>query len=429
VDGGAGDDGVPGPALMERAVLVAACHRVSEETEASLGELALLADTAGAEAAATVVQQRSRFDPATLVGKGKLSELRAEVAAADADLVVFDNELSPAQERNLSRALGVRVLDRTALILDIFALHAHTREGKVQVELAQHRYRLPRLRGRGVELSRLGAGIGTRGPGETRLEVDQRRIRQRIATLRRELESLTRSRRTKRRRRRRRHLPVVALVGYTNAGKSALLNALTGSDATVEDRLFATLDPTTRRLTLPQGRSVLVSDTVGFVRNLPHQLVEAFRSTLEEAAEADLLLHVVDVAAPDPERRMRVVREVLGQIGAEEIPEVLVGNKIDIADTVEVERFRALWPDAVAVSALTGEGLDGLVQRLGVDAFRSTVDVELTVPFSEGHLLGVIRSSADVLSEEYTEAGTRLRARMPAGDLHLVAHLLEREAG
>jgi GTP-binding protein HflX len=414
---------------MERAVLVAACHRVSEETEASLGELALLADTAGAEAAATVVQQRSRFDPATLVGKGKLSELRAEVAAADADLVVFDNELSPAQERNLSRALGVRVLDRTALILDIFALHAHTREGKVQVELAQHRYRLPRLRGRGVELSRLGAGIGTRGPGETRLEVDQRRIRQRIATLRRELESLTRSRRTKRRRRRRRHLPVVALVGYTNAGKSALLNALTGSDATVEDRLFATLDPTTRRLTLPQGRSVLVSDTVGFVRNLPHQLVEAFRSTLEEAAEADLLLHVVDVAAPDPERRMRVVREVLGQIGAEEIPEVLVGNKIDIADTVEVERFRALWPDAVAVSALTGEGLDGLVQRLGVDAFRSTVDVELTVPFSEGHLLGVIRSSADVLSEEYTEAGTRLRARMPAGDLHLVAHLLEREAG
>jgi GTP-binding protein HflX len=414
---------------MERAVLVAACHRVSEETEASLGELALLADTAGAEAAATVVQQRSRFDPATLVGKGKLSELRAEVAAADADLVVFDNELSPAQERNLSRALGVRVLDRTALILDIFALHAHTREGKVQVELAQHRYRLPRLRGRGVELSRLGAGIGTRGPGETRLEVDQRRIRQRIATLRRELESLTRSRRTKRRRRRRRHLPVVALVGYTNAGKSALLNALTGSDATVEDRLFATLDPTTRRLTLPQGRSVLVSDTVGFVRNLPHQLVEAFRSTLEEAAEADLLLHVVDVAAPDPERRMRVVREVLGQIGAEEIPEVLVGNKIDIADTVEVERFRALWPDAVVVSALSGEGLDGLVQRLGVDAFRSTVDVELTVPFSEGHLLGVIRSSADVLSEEYTEAGTRLRARMPAGDLHLVAHLLEREAG
>jgi GTP-binding protein HflX len=414
---------------MERAVLVAACHRVSEETEASLGELALLADTAGAEAAATVVQQRSRFDPATLVGKGKLSELRAEVAAADADLVVFDNELSPAQERNLSRALGVRVLDRTALILDIFALHAHTREGKVQVELAQHRYRLPRLRGRGVELSRLGAGIGTRGPGETRLEVDQRRIRQRIATLRRELESLTRSRRTKRRRRRRRHLPVVALVGYTNAGKSALLNALTGSDATVEDRLFATLDPTTRRLTLPQGRSVLVSDTVGFVRNLPHQLVEAFRSTLEEAAEADLLLHVVDVAAPDPERRMRVVREVLGQIGAEEIPEVLVGNKIDIADTVEVERFRALWPDAVVISALTGEGLDGLVQRLGVDAFRSTVDVELTVPFSEGHLLGVIRSSADVLSEEYTEAGTRLRARMPAGDLHLVAHLLEREAG
>lgn len=413
---------------MERAVLVAACSRVSQETEASLEELALLADTAGAEAAATVVQQRSRFDPATLVGKGKLSELRAEVAAADADLVIFDNELSPAQERNLSRALDVRVLDRTALILDIFALHAHTGEGKVQVELAQHRYRLPRLRGKGVELSRLGGGIGTRGPGETRLEVDQRRIRRRIAVLRDELESLARSRRIKRSRRIRRHLPVVALVGYTNAGKSALLNALTGADAVVEDRLFATLDPTTRRLDLPQGRSVLVSDTVGFVRNLPHELVEAFRSTLEEAAEADLLLHVVDLAAADPDRRMGVVRGVLGQIGAEGIPEVIVGNKVDIANVVKVERFRALWPDAVVVSALTGEGLGDLVQRLGVDAFSSSVDVELTVPFSQGHLLGVVRSAGDVLSEEYTEAGTRLRVRMPRAELYLVAHLLDGEA-
>jgi len=413
---------------MERAVLVAACSRVSQETEASLEELALLADTAGAEAAATVVQQRSRFDPATLVGKGKLSELRAEVAAADADLVIFDNELSPAQERNLSRALDVRVLDRTALILDIFALHAHTGEGKVQVELAQHRYRLPRLRGKGVELSRLGGGIGTRGPGETRLEVDQRRIRRRIAVLRDELESLARSRRIKRSRRIRRHLPVVALVGYTNAGKSALLNALTGADAVVEDRLFATLDPTTRRLDLPQGRSVLVSDTVGFVRNLPHELVEAFRSTLEEAAEADLLLHVVDLAAADPDRRMGVVRGVLGQIGAEGIPEVIVGNKVDIANVVKVERFRALWPDAVVVSALTGEGLGDLVQRLGVDAFSSSVDVELTVPFSQGHLLGVVRSAGDVLSEEYTEAGTRLRVRMPRGELYLVAHLLDGQA-
>jgi len=419
VDGGPGIDGVPGSGVMERAVLVAAGPRISEETEASLEELALLADTAGAEAVSTVVQQRSRLDPATLVGKGKLSELRAEVAAAGADLVIFDNELSPAQERNLSRALQVRVLDRTALILDIFALHAHTREGKLQVELAQHRYRLPRLRGRGVELSRLGGGIGTRGPGETKLEVDQRRIRRRIAVLRQEMESLARSRRTKRRRRVRHHLPVVALVGYTNAGKSALMNALTGSDATVEDRLFATLDPTTRRLDLPQGRSVLVSDTVGFVRNLPHQLVEAFRSTLEEAAEADLLLHVVDLAGPEPDRRMTVVRGVLGEIGAEGVPEVVVGNKADIADAAAVNRFRALRPDAVVVSAKTGAGLEALVQRLGVDAFRSSVEVELTVPFSQGHLLGVIRSSGDVVSEEYTEAGTRLRARMPMGELHL----------
>ncbi len=412
---------------MERAVLVAAGPRISEETEASLEELALLADTAGAEAVSTVVQQRSRLDPATLVGKGKLSELRAEVAAAGADLVIFDNELSPAQERNLSRALQVRVLDRTALILDIFALHAHTREGKLQVELAQHRYRLPRLRGRGVELSRLGGGIGTRGPGETKLEVDQRRIRRRIAVLRQEMESLARSRRTKRRRRVRHHLPVVALVGYTNAGKSALMNALTGSDATVEDRLFATLDPTTRRLDLPQGRGVLVSDTVGFVRNLPHQLVEAFRSTLEEAAEADLLLHVVDLAAREPARRMTVVRGVLGEIGAEGVPEVVVGNKVDIADATAANRFRALRPDAVVVSAKTGAGLEALVQRLGVDAFRSSVEVELTVPFSQGHLLGVIRSTGDVVSEEYTEAGTRLRARMPMGELHLVAHLLDGE--
>jgi GTP-binding protein HflX len=414
---------------MERAVLVAACKRVSEETDASLEELALLADTAGAEAVMAVVQQRSRFDPATLVGKGKLSELRTEVAAADADLVIFDNELSPAQERNLSRALDVRVLDRTALILDIFALHAHTREGKAQVELAQHRYRLPRLRGRGVELSRLGGGIGTRGPGETRLEVDQRRIRRRIAVLRDELESLARSRRIKRSRRLRRHMPVAALVGYTNAGKSALLNALTGANAGVQDRLFATLDPTTRRLDLPQGRSVLVSDTVGFVRNLPHELVEAFKSTLEEAAKADLLLHIVDLAAPDPDRRMGVVRVVLGQIGAESVPEVVVGNKSDIAGVVEMERFRALWPDAVVVSARTGEGLEDLVQRLGVDAFRASVDVELTVPFSQGRLLGVIRSTGDVLSEEYTEVGTRLRVRMPRSELHLVAHLLDGEAG
>jgi GTP-binding protein HflX len=411
--------------LMEKAVLVAVSMGGIAETEASIEELALLADTAGAEPVATIIQYRPRFDPATLAGRGKIAEIRAEVAASGASLVIFDNQLSPAQERNLTEALSARVLDRTALILDIFAQHAVTREGRIQVELAQQRYRLPRLRGRGVELSRLGGGIGTRGPGETVLEVDQRRIRQRISMLRRDLEDMARTRRVKRARRGRREIPVVALVGYTNAGKSALLNALTGSDALVEDRLFATLDPTTRRLALPQGGALLLSDTVGFVRSLPHQLVEAFKSTLEEAAEADLLLHVVDVAAPDPEGRVAVVRQVLSEIGAAGVPELMVGNKADIASQAASIRFRALHPESELVSALTGEGLASLVDRLLAETLRSVVEVEITVPFTEGGLVGELHEMAEVLAEEFIGQGTRLRVRVPVSEMHRIAHLLE----
>jgi GTP-binding protein HflX len=410
--------------LSEKAVLVSISMGGIAETEASMEELALLADTAGAEPVAAVIQYRQRFDPATLAGKGKVAEIRSEVAAIGATLVIFDNQLSPAQERNLAQALGARVLDRTALILDIFAQHAVTREGRIQVELAQQRYRLPRLRGRGVELSRLGGGIGTRGPGETILEVDQRRIRQRISILRKDLENLARTRRVKRARRGRRDIPLVALVGYTNAGKSAMLNALTGANALVEDRLFATLDPTTRRLDFPQGGALLLSDTVGFVRNLPHQLVEAFKSTLEEAAEADLLLHVVDVAAPDPEGRIRVVRQVLEEIGAAALPELMVGNKADAASPVEITRFRATHPDAEVVSALTGEGLPSLVERLMEEALQRVVEVEVTVPFAEGSLAGALHEVAEVLAEEFTTAGTRLRVRLPVRELHRVNHLL-----
>jgi GTP-binding protein HflX len=410
---------------MERAVLVAVSLGGIAETEASMEELALLADTAGAEPVATVIQYRQRFDPATLAGKGKIDEIRSEVAAAGADLVIFDNQLSPAQERNLAQALGVRVLDRTALILDIFAQHAVTKEGRVQVELAQQRYRLPRLRGRGVELSRLGGGIGTRGPGETVLEVDQRRIRQRISVLRRDLEDMARTRRVKRARRGRREIPVVALVGYTNAGKSALLNAMTGADALVEDRLFATLDPTTRRLALPQGGGLLLSDTVGFVRSLPHQLVEAFKSTLEEAAEADLLLHVVDVAAPDSEGRITVVRQVLFEIGAAGVPEIVVGNKADVASQAALTRFRAAHPEAEVVSALTGEGLPSLLERLMTEAYQGVVEVDVTIPFAEGGLVGLLHETAEVLAEEFTGQGTRLRARVPLREMHRIAHLLE----
>jgi GTP-binding protein HflX len=404
------------PDLRERALLVAVTTAEAPGTDASLEELSLLVDTAGADTVDVMVQRRERLDPATLLGRGKLSELRQEVAAGDIDVVVFDREITPAQERNLSRALDRRVLDRTAVILDIFAQHATSREGKIQVELAQLEYRLPRLRGKGIELSRLGGGIGTRGPGETKLEVDRRRISSRIARLKGQLGDLERTRHTKRERRRRQEMPMVAIVGYTNAGKSSLLNALTGADALVEDQLFATLDPTTRRLELNEGRVVLLSDTVGFVRHLPHQLIEAFKSTLEEASEADLLLHLVDLADEDPEAKISAVREVLAEIAADRVPEVLVGNKADVAPARALDRFRGLHPEAVVVSAAQRSGLEVLAEALWKELSRQFREVQLLIPFSVGWAAARIHEAGEVLAEEYRADGVWFRARLSVAD-------------
>ena len=352
-----------------------------EEAESSLEELAALADTAGADEAERVLQRRDEPDPATFVGKGKATELRDISNAVDADTVIFDDELSPAQSRNLEKILGRTAIDRTALILDIFAQHAHTQEGKAQVELAQLRYRLPRLRGKGVALSQQAGRIGTRGPGETQLEVDRRRLVRRVTKLQSELKDLTKNRRTQRKARTRSRLPTLTLVGYTNAGKSTLLNRLTNAGVLVEDRLFATVDPTTRRLDLPGGERVLVTDTVGFVRKLPHQLVQAFRSTLDEVAEADLLLHVVDVSAADPVAHMDAVRTVLREIDADDVPELVVFNKADRADPDQAKRLLDRYPGSVLLSAETGEGVEGLLAAIGDRLREMTNVVELVVPY------------------------------------------------
>ncbi len=325
-----------------------------------MAELALLTDTAGADPIEQVLQQRATPDPATYIGRGKVAEVLELAEALDIDVVVFDDELSPAQQRNLEKALGRDVVDRVALILDIFAQHATSGEGMVQVELAQLRYLLPRLHGRGKEMSRLGGGIGTRGPGETQLEVDRRRILRRVAKLERDLVQLGRTRSTQRKSRRRSALMSVALVGYTNAGKSTLLNALTTATVLVEDRLFSTVDPTTRRMRLIGGETILISDTVGFVRKLPHQLVEAFRSTLEEVAGVDLIVHVVDASALDPDSHIAAVHAVLDDIEARDIPELIVWNKMDLAESAEVVRRLHAHPGSVAVSAMTGEGIAAL---------------------------------------------------------------------
>ncbi len=386
--------------MGERAILVAA---VTEE-EASLDELERLADTAGATVVGTTVQRLKRLNPATLVGTGKLAELEAMAEDLDADVVVFDQEITPAQERNLTDALGVRVLDRTALILDIFALHAQSREGRLQVELAQLQYLLPRLRGRGVEMSRLGGGIGTRGPGETQLETDRRRILGKMATLRRDLTDVERTRQVKRGGRT--TLPVVALVGYTNAGKSSLLNALTGASVLVGDRLFATLDPATRRCVLPGGREMLVTDTVGFVRKLPHQLVEAFQSTLELVTEANLVVHLVDMNDEESERHIEAVRTVLDEIGASELPELLVGTKEDLG----VGTFRMLHPDAPVVSSATGSGMSELAERMWEMVTGGFETLEVLVPF--GSDVERLHRVADVLEEEYRQDGVRMKVRV-----------------
>ncbi len=371
-----------------------------DTTERSLTELALLTDTAGSDPVGSELVRRLEIDPATFIGSGKAAELAHVTAALDVDVVVVDNDLSPAQQRNLQKVFECDVVDRQALILDIFAQHATSREGALQVELALLRYHLPRLRGRGTEMSRLGAGIGTRGPGETKLETDRRRILSRIAKLERELAALARTRATQSKARARSRLPRVALIGYTNAGKSTLLNRLTSAEVLTEDRLFSTLDSTVRRSTLPTGRVILVSDTVGFVRRLPHHLIDAFRSTLEDVRQADLLLHVVDASDPDPLGQITAVREVLAEIDASCLPELLVLNKVDIASPSAVERLANLHPEAVAISAATGEGMGTLLARIdeATDGHRTATRLE--VPYSRGDVIAAVHRLGRVVAEK-----------------------------
>jgi GTP-binding protein HflX len=399
-------------AFREQIVLVGVQfpQQTESDVDANLDELARLVDTAGADAVERVVQRRKSPDPATFVGAGKAEEIHQVSEAVDADTVVFDDELTPAQQANLESLLKRSALDRTAVILDIFAQNASTLEGKAQVELAQLRYRLPRLRGRGSQLSQQAGGIGARrGPGETQLEVDRRRIQHRLSKLEGELADMRRTRRNQRKARHRSRFRTVSIVGYTNAGKSTLLNCLTGAGVLVEDRLFATLDATTRRLALPGGETVLISDTVGFIRKLPHHLVEAFRSTLEEVAEADLLLHVVDATAVDVEAQVAAVRSVLREIGAGDVPELIAVNKSDASDMAAVIARRY---DAIPISAATGEGIDDLLATLADRLRRLTDVVELLVPYDRGDVLASLHREGEVLEIDHTEEGIRVLARL-----------------
>ncbi len=406
---------------------------LDDDTEASLDELELLVDTAGADVVGRVLQRRTRPEPATYIGKGKVDELRLLAEAVDCDTVVFDDELSPAQQSNLEKALGRSAIDRTAVILDIFAQNATSQEGKAQVELAMHRYRLPRLRGKGGSLSQqaggAGGGLGARrGPGETQLEVDRRRVLRRVHKLEADLRAIAQHRETQRKARGRSRVTHVALVGYTNAGKSTLLNRLTDADVHVEDRLFATLDATTRRLHLPGGEAVLATDTVGFVRKLPHQLVEAFRSTLDVAAEADLLVHVVDSSAADPELQMASVREVLDEIGAGEVPELICFNKRDV--TEEWKRLVDRHPGSVAVSGATGEGVETLLLAISDRLRALTTVTEMLVPFARGDVLAEVHREGEVLSEEATDDGMAVKARLDdAGRSRLAAFVVDPAEG
>lgn len=400
--------------FRERIVLVGVTMggQTDDETEEGLDELSLLIDTAGADEASRLTQRRDSPDSTFYIGKGKVDELKEVCLALDVDTVVFDNELSPGQQYNLEKALGRTALDRTAVILDIFAQNAHTLEGKAQVELAMLRYRLPRLRrGAKAGLSQQGGGIGTRGPGETRLEVDRRRIMRRITKLEQDLVALRHTRQTQRKSRGRSGLASVVIVGYTNAGKSTLLNSLTRAGVLVEDRLFATLDPTTRRLSLPGGEPVLLTDTVGFIRQLPHGLIESFKSTLEIAAEADMLVHVVDASAVHPEQQITAVREVLAEIGADQVPEFFVFNKADLVD----DWGASLVEDhqgAVVVSALRNEGLEIMMRRLA-DRMRAITQVtELMVPYDRGDILASIHREGEVVMSELEDGGMRIRARL-----------------
>ena len=408
--------------LLERVVLVSVWTSGTEtDAENAMAELKLLSETAGSQVLEGLIQRRQRPDPATYIGSGKVAELRDVVVATGADTVICDGELAPAQLRNLEDRVKVKVIDRTGLILDIFAQHAKSAEGKAQVELAQLQYLKQRLRGWGGNLSRQvggrasgGVGIGGRGPGETKIETDRRRINSRIAKLRAALREMDGTRETKRAERRRHQVPSVAIVGYTNAGKSSLLNQLTGAGVLVEDALFATLDPTTRRSTAADGRVYTLTDTVGFVRHLPHDLVEAFASTLEESAQADLLVHVVDAADPDPVGQIKAVRTVLTEIGAGDVPELIVLNKADRASADTLTTLRTAYPQAEVVSARTGDGIEDLRAVIESRLPRPEVQVEALIPYERGDLINRIHQSGEFLRSEHTELGTLVLARVHA---------------
>ncbi len=418
---------------LERVVLAGVwTSGTASDADRSMAELARLAETAGSVVLDGLTQRRDNPDPATYLGSGKVLELRDIVEATEADTVICDGELTPGQLRQLEEILKVKVVDRTWLILDIFAQHASSREGKAQVSLAQMQYLLPRLRGWGESLSRQAGGraggqtggVGTRGPGETKIETDRRRIRAQMSKLRLELKEMEKSRVTQRAARERSGIPTVAIAGYTNAGKSSILNRLTGAGVLVDNSLFATLDPTVRKTRTPAGREYTLADTVGFVRHLPHQLVEAFRSTLEEVAHSDLIVHVVDGSDDAPEEQLSAVREVLAEINAGSVRELVVINKADIADPDRVATLLRREPHAVVVSSKTGEGFDELLLAIEADLPQLMTEVDVLVPYSRGDLLSRAHSQGDVISLDYVEGGTQLKARVPdalAGELAQVS--------
>ncbi len=396
---------------LEKVVLVGVwTEGTAIDADNSLKELAALAETAGSEVMDGLIQRRDKPDSSTFIGSGKVEELRKTVLATGADTVVCDGELSPAQLRTLEQKVKVKVIDRTALILDIFAQHAKSREGKAQVELAQMSYLLPRLRGWGDSLSRQAGGIGGRGPGETKIETDRRRINDKMAKLRREIKEMKTARDTMRQERRRNNIPSVAIAGYTNAGKSSLMNRLTNAGVLVENALFATLDPTVRKSTTSDGRIFTLSDTVGFVRHLPHQLVEAFKSTLEEVSQSDLIVHVVDGSHPDPREQIRAVREVINEIGGGDIPEIIAINKADIALPEVLMQLLREEPNSFAFSARTGFGLETLLKAVESSLPKPRIEITATIPFNRGELVSAIHERGEIISETYSELGTIIHA-------------------